>query len=144
MSSLASAFEPGRSAHNSDRLVHDPVAYAQVVINPAFHVFVIREGFGFETGAEMTPACTQGGARESSKLACYSEIWIYRYSSRIGSLWRRYRARGGIYVRPVERLTPARNAETVEHISPYPSSDIDVKKSFQDMTHKVPRQKRSG
>ena len=51
----SSPLEPARGTHHGNRLVHDPLADAEIVINPPLDVLVIRDLFGFETGAINIP-----------------------------------------------------------------------------------------
>lgn len=56
---LPAALKPAGRAHDSHGLIHDPLADAEVVIDPSLDFFVLGDLFGFETGADNDPTRTR-------------------------------------------------------------------------------------
>ncbi|GFF22467.1 hypothetical protein IFM46972_00295 [Aspergillus udagawae] len=56
------AFEETRGRQHSNRLIHDPLADAEIVIDPFLKVFVIGDLVRVETGAVRTPRDPDQGA----------------------------------------------------------------------------------
>ncbi|KAF7117898.1 hypothetical protein CNMCM5793_007229 [Aspergillus hiratsukae] len=56
------AFEVTRGRQHSDRLIHDPLANAEIAIDPFLKVLVIGDLVRVETGAVKTPRDPDQGA----------------------------------------------------------------------------------
>ena len=100
------ALKVGARGEEGDALVHDGLAYPQVVFDPSLDARSIAELLWFNTDTVRPP----DGRRAHVSRGCQTG--------------RRCEARGesrrggrGTYVRPVERRTPARKAETAVGVS---------------------------
>lgn len=65
--------KPAGRTHHSHRLIHDPLANTEVIIDPSLEFFALGDLFGLETGADDDPAHTRPDPRVwregSEKLA---------------------------------------------------------------------------
>lgn len=91
---LSGALEPLAGAGDSDRLVHDPLADAEIFVHPLADVLVVAgDGLGFEAARrwprQLGRPCEKGAQRDHHD----------------GVFW-------GTHVKPVDRRMPARMVET--------------------------------
>lgn len=104
------ALEVRRRGEEGDALIHDRLAHPQVVVQPLLHARGVAELLGLHTGAER------------QRVSLLAMLWAFRGVGRrkcsragegcgVGMQARDWRQ---TYVRPVERRTPARKAETGE------------------------------
>ena len=115
------ALKVRRRGEEGHALIHDRLAHPQIVVQPLLHARGVAELLGLHTGTERQPVslvamlwafrgagCMErggGGERCSRAGGCGACSAAVRGTGRD---WRQ------TYVRPVERRTPARKAETGE------------------------------
>lgn len=108
------ALKVRRRGEEGHALIHDRLAHPQVVVQPLLHARGVAELLGLHTGTERQP------------VSLVAMLWALRGAG----VWGRCSRAGGCgacsavlcaardwrqtYVRPVERRTPARKAETGE------------------------------
>lgn len=105
---LPSPLEPPARTRDRDRLVHHPLADAEILVHPLPNVLVLASNLvRLETGPDGSPL------RGSSQLFNHVRL-IFEMSRTKGADHRREEVEVIVetHVKPVDRFIPARNAET--------------------------------
>ena len=107
---LSSSLKESAGAYDCHTLVHDPLADPEVAVNPPFDFFALGELVALQTGAAMPGDAKRLVERKYPSETADSRGWRKMDRGR----GRPLKGKGAAYVSPVDRLTPARKAETVE------------------------------
>lgn len=108
--------KPPRRTHDCHGLIHHPLPHAEILVDPLLEVFVLGNLAGFKAGAVKDPT-RPTGPRQGEIISLFSFFLNFCFLMFDIDVHGRGWGWGWAYVRPVDRLTPARKAETVQKLA---------------------------